>query len=59
MNNKSFDDKRIAQGYAKDRVNYQMQHEFDIDAFIRFMMIQSNVNSQIQSGHKAKADIES
>ncbi|MCM1049528.1 MAG: class I SAM-dependent methyltransferase [Clostridiales bacterium] len=50
----------LPEGFViKDRVNYQMQHEFDIDAFIRFMMIQSNVNSQLQSGHKTKADIES
>lgn len=41
----------------KKQVLYQMQHEFDMDSFIRFMMIQSNVNTQIQSGHKTEAEI--
>lgn len=36
----------------KDQVTYQIRHEFSLDAFIRFMMTQSNVTLQIQSGCK-------
>lgn len=41
----------------KNQYNYQLQHEFDIDSFIRFMMLQSNVNTQIESGHKTESEI--
>lgn len=37
--------------------NYQLKYEYDIDSFIRFMMLQSNVNIQIDSGHKTEAEI--
>lgn len=30
----------------KNQVTYQMNYEFDMESFVRFMMIQSNVNSQ-------------
>ncbi|MBE5876241.1 MAG: class I SAM-dependent methyltransferase [Lachnospiraceae bacterium] len=35
------------------QVQYQLTHEFDKDSFIRFMMIQSNVNAQIDAGQKS------
>lgn len=41
----------------KDQVTYRMRHEFDLDAFIRFMMTQSNVHLQIQSGQKTENEI--
>lgn len=41
----------------KDQVTYKMRHEFDLDAFIRFMMTQSNVHMQIQSGQKTENEI--
>lgn len=41
----------------KDQVTYQMRHEFGMDAFIRFMMTQSNVTWQIQNGRKDEDEI--
>lgn len=41
----------------KDQVTYRMRQEFDLDAFIRFMMTQSNVHLQIQSGQKTGNEI--
>lgn len=43
----------------KQQALYQMNYKFDMDSFIRFMMIQSNVNSQIQSGNKTEAEVKS
>ena len=37
--------------------DYQLNYEYDIDLFIRFMMIQSNVNAQIETGHKTETEI--
>lgn len=34
------------------QVEFKLQYEFDQDAFIRFMMIQSNVNCQIENHTK-------
>ncbi|MBD5159034.1 MAG: methyltransferase domain-containing protein [Ruminococcus sp.] len=42
----------------KQQVLYQLHHQFDMNSFIRFMMIQSSVNTQIQSGHKTEAEIQ-
>ena len=41
----------------KDQVTYQMQYEFDLEAFIDFMMIQSNVNAQIEEGSKTENEV--
>lgn len=41
----------------KDQVTYQIRHEFGLDAFIRFMMTQSNVNLQIQQGKRTDNEI--
>ena len=43
----------------KKQITYQMQYEFDKEAFIRFMMIQSNVNTQIESGHRTVEEVQS
>lgn len=39
------------------QVQYQLTHEFDKDSFIRFMMIQSNVNAQIDAGQKRVEEV--
>lgn len=41
----------------KEQETYQMQHPFSLDSFIRFMMTQSNVNVQIQTGQKTETEI--
>ncbi|MCM1087253.1 MAG: class I SAM-dependent methyltransferase [Muribaculaceae bacterium] len=41
----------------KGQVSYQLQYPFEKESFIRFMMIQSNVNAQITAGHKSEAEI--
>lgn len=41
----------------KKQVTYQIQHEFALDSFIRFMMTQSNVNMQIQNHQKTESEI--
>lgn len=41
----------------KDQVTYQIRHEFGLDAFIRFIMTQSNVNLQIQQGKRTENEI--
>lgn len=42
---------------AKSRTNYSMEYEFDQDAFIRFMLLQSNVNVQINEKGRDEAEI--
>ncbi|MCH5257569.1 MAG: class I SAM-dependent methyltransferase [Lachnospiraceae bacterium] len=39
--------------------NFQLNYEYDIDSFIRFMLLQSNVNTQIDAGHKTETEIHS
>lgn len=34
----------------RKQVTYEMKYEFQLDEFIRFMMIQSNVNTKIETG---------
>ena len=41
----------------ENQVTYEMQHDFDRAGFIDFMMIQSNVNAQIESGIKSEEDV--
>lgn len=41
----------------KDQVTYQIQYEFTLDSFIRFMMTQSNVNEQVQNHQKTESAI--
>lgn len=41
----------------EEQVTYEMPYDFDMWAFIDFMMIQSNVNVQIASGKKTEADV--
>ncbi len=43
--------------FIKNQVTYEMVYEFDMDSFIRFMMIQSNVNARIEGGHKTEKEI--
>lgn len=35
----------------------QMQYEFDMFSFIRFMMTQTNINSKIESGHMTEEEV--
>lgn len=39
------------------QINHQMQYEFDLNSFIDFMMIQSNVNAQIEEGSKTENEV--
>lgn len=41
----------------KKQVTYQVQYEFSLESFIRFMMTQSNVNVQIQNHQKTEPEI--
>lgn len=41
----------------KKQVTYQIQHEFDLDSFVRFMMTQSNVHMQIKYHQKTEPEI--
>lgn len=34
--------------HMRDQIQYEMEYEFDQDAFVEFMMIQSNVNAKIE-----------
>ena len=40
----------------KTRRDYRLEYDFDREAFIRFMMIQSNVNVQIEEGGKSTGE---
>lgn len=42
-----------------NRVTYEMAYEFELQAFIDFMMIQSNVNVQIADGKRTEEDVRS
>lgn len=42
--------------YAKQTI-CQMQHEFDMLSFIRFMMTQTNINSKIESGRMTENEV--
>jgi hypothetical protein len=35
----------------KKQTDYEMEYAFDLEKFVDFMMIQSNVNAQIESGN--------
>lgn len=37
--------------------NYSLEYDFDKEAFIRFMMVQSNVNVQIEEGGKTDGEV--
>ncbi|MBQ7839801.1 MAG: methyltransferase domain-containing protein [Lachnospiraceae bacterium] len=37
--------------------NFEICHGFDLDSFVRFMMVQSNVNEQINNGAKTADEI--
>lgn len=51
--------KDFPEGFVmKEQTLYQLQHEFNMDSFVRFMMIQSNVNSQIENGRKTEKEIQ-
>lgn len=43
----------------KKQVTYELEYEFNLHSFIEFMMIQSNVNAQIESGQKTEAEVKS
>ena len=40
-----------------DQISYDMEYEFDIESFIEFMMIQSNVNARIEGEGKHIKDV--
>ena len=39
------------------QTDVKLSYEFDLDAFIRFMMIQSNVNVQIEQGVRSENEV--
>lgn len=39
------------------QVNYELPYEFDLDAFVKFMMIQSNVNAKIEGDEKSVDEV--
>ena len=41
----------------KKQVQYQMEYEFTLDAFINYIMVQSNVNVQIDQGIKTEKEV--
>lgn len=41
----------------QNQIKYHMQYEFDLESFIDFMMIQSNVNVQIENGEKSVGEV--
>lgn len=41
----------------RDQIQYEMEYEFDQNAFIEFMMIQSNVNAKIEGESKSAETI--
>lgn len=43
----------------KQQVTYEMQYQFSLEAFIDFMMIQSNVNVRIEGGEKTEDEVRS
>lgn len=40
-----------------NQVDYEMEYEFDLEAFIEFMMIQSNVNAKIEGEGRTVEDV--
>lgn len=47
-----WDQKDIQAGFSRIKQTVcEMQYEFDMDSFIRFMMTQTNINSKIDSGN--------
>lgn len=46
-----------AEFVIKKQVTYQIQHEFDLDSYIRFMMTQSNIHLQIKQHQKTEPEI--
>ena len=39
------------------QITFELDYEFDLDSFIRFMMIQSNVNAQIEKRDRTEKEI--
>lgn len=39
------------------QVNYELPYEFDLDDFVKFMMIQSNVNVKIEGNEKSVDEV--
>lgn len=51
-------DTDLADGFKMyKQINYELMHSFDLDGFIDFMMIQSNVNAKIESGEMSELQI--
>lgn len=43
--------------HKKEQLTYELTYSFTMESFIRFMMIQSNVNIQITQGKKTSEDV--
>ncbi len=41
----------------RDQIRYEMEYEFDLDSFVRFMMIQSNVNARIEGEGRRACEV--
>lgn len=53
----SADDVNCCQFSMLDQVQYEMEYQFDRESFIKFMMIQSNVNAKIEGEGRSIEDI--
>lgn len=40
-----------------EQVQYEMEYEFDMDSFIKFMLIQSNVNARLKAGERELEEV--
>lgn len=48
----------LVDGFIMEKqTEYEMNYSFNIDNYVDFMMIQSNVNSKIESGERSETDI--
>lgn len=53
----SADDVNCCQFSMLDQVQYEMEYQFDRESFIKFMMIQSNVNAKIEGEGRSIEDV--
>ncbi|MCM1252844.1 MAG: class I SAM-dependent methyltransferase [Clostridium sp.] len=48
----------LSHGFVMEKqISYEMEYDFELDDFIAFMMIQSNVNVKIESGELTEEDV--
>lgn len=48
----------LSHGFVMEKqINYEMEYDFELDDFIEFMMIQSNVNAKIENGQCTEENV--